>query len=199
MKFLTTGIITLILTIISLTKINAQERDYLITNKGDTIFRKISLPFLGSPSYKETDSSRETIKIKPDSVKEYFVARKNLLQRSVHKPDNDKPMFFHVIEKGKIYLYEVVYNNNRTSTTLWYVSKGDDIVQEIKTSDWFVLGKSKKARKDVLAGMLYDNKEVYNKFVADDSFSFDQIRNLVHLYNTGQSITAEPESTDNGN
>lgn len=77
--------------------------------------------------------------------------------------------------------------------------KGDDIVQEIKTSDWFVLGKSKKARKDVLAGMLYDNKEVYNKFVADDSFSFDQIRNLVHLYNTGQSIPAEPESTDNGN
>ena len=39
--------------------------------------------------------------------------------------------------------------------------------------------------------MIKDNKEVYDKYLADDKFGFAQIRNLIHLYNTGRSFESD--------
>jgi len=105
-----------------------------------------------------------------------------------------------VIEKGKISLYEMIYTTytgttttysgtmtTNTTTTEWYVSKGSDNVSDIKTSGLFML-KAKQKRKDTFAEMLKDNKNIYDKYLAEDKFSFKQIRNLVHLYNTGKPL-----------
>jgi len=40
---------------------------------------------------------------------------------------------------------------------------------------------------DVLGELLMDNKDVYDKFITDDKFTPKQIRNIIHLYNTGKA------------
>ncbi|HAL82682.1 MAG TPA: hypothetical protein DCO83_10955 [Mucilaginibacter sp.] len=95
-----------------------------------------------------------------------------------------------VVESGKINLYELItsttsYGANGTmyssSNTGWYVSKGTDTAILIKGT---LLARQK--RKNEFADLLADNKTVYDKYMADDKFGFDEIRNLVHLYNTGE-------------
>jgi hypothetical protein len=166
------------------------QTDYVITVKGDSIPCKITTPLVGRPKYK-VDSASDSKKIKPDEIREYYIARKDFRERSVYTDSNSKPIFVTIIEKGRISLYELVtshYNNGFTTTTTeWYAGKGSDYVTDLKTSSLFLF-KSKKKRKDIFGEMLSDNKAVYDKYVGEDKFSFKQIRNLVHLYNTGQLL-----------
>ena len=158
---------------------------------------------MGTPKYK-TEGMTSAEKIKPDEILEYYIARKNSLQHSVSVSNNKNmsPVFMTVVEKGKISLYQLVvttsyYNNGMTSynygmtpsssTTTWYIGKGSGDVDELKTSGLFSMA-SRKSRKDELGQLFADNKEVYDKYIADDKFSFKQIRNLVHLYNTGEPL-----------
>jgi len=167
-----------------------EQTDYVITVKGDSIPCKITTPLIGKPKYK-VDSTSDSKKIKPNEIREYYIAHKDFRERSVYTDSTSKPIFLSVIEKGRINLYELVtthYNNGfTTSTTEWYVSKGSDYVTDLKTSSLFAT-KSRQKRKDLFGDMVKDNKTVYDKYMADDKFSFKQIRSLVHLYNTGQPI-----------
>ncbi len=99
------------------------------------------------------------------------------------------------IEKGPINLLEEqairtsgmpgtggVFSN---TTTNWYIGKGIDTVRILKTSDLFSI-KSKKARKNILTDLIKDKQEVYDKYLADDSFTFEELRSLIHFYNTGE-------------
>lgn len=178
---------TLVFTVIT---VNIKAQDYVITVKGDSIPCRISAPLIGKMKYK-VDSMGESKKIKPDEIREYYIARKNDRERAVYKDSTGRPWFMTVIEKGRISLYQVItiyyHNGLTTSSTEWYVGKGSDYVSDLKTSSLFSL-KSKRKRKDIFAEMLKDNKAVYDKYMADDKFSFKQIRNLVHLYNTGQPL-----------
>jgi len=166
------------------------QGDYVITVKGDSIACEINTPLIGSTKYKSDAMSRSE-KIKPDEIKEYYIARKNTLYRSVFLDDKTKPVFAVVIEKGKISLYEVKYTNysgtTTTTTTVWYVGKGSDHVSDLKTNGLFT-NTARQQRKDDFGEMLMDNKDVYDKYKSEDKFSFRQIRNLVHLYNTGQPL-----------
>jgi hypothetical protein len=175
---------------------NAQT-DYVITIKGDSIACKVNIPLVGAPKYKG-DAMSKSEKIKPDEIKEYFIARKNLLKRSVFVDSTSDAQFLTVIEKGKISLFELmtsVYNGmSTTTTTTWYAGKGSDHVSALKTSSLF-LNKGRQQRKDDFAEMLADNKDVYNKYKAEDKFSFKQIRNLVHLYNTGKLFEVVEEKS----
>ncbi|MDP9048818.1 MAG: hypothetical protein M3N14_11830 [Bacteroidota bacterium] len=173
---------------------NAQN-DYVIKIQGDSIPCKITTPLIGGAKYK-SDTMRESKRIKPTEIREYYIARKDFRERSVYTDSTSSPRFMTIVEKGKISLYQMIYSNYHngitTSTTEWYVGKGSDYVSDLKTSSLFAF-KSKQKRKDNFEEMLKDNKEVYDKYKADDKFSFKQIRNLVHLYNTGKPM--EPEKT----
>jgi len=174
------------------------QSDYIISQKGDSISCTISTPFLSKIDRYKTDANSKTTKINPDEVKRYYRADRNKLYYSVYKTGKDKPEFMPVIEHGKINLFEVVetsyssggmmHMTTTSSTTYWYVSKGADTVKELKTSGLFWLGKSKQNRKDILGDMVKDNKTIYDQYVAEDKFSFKQIRKLVHLYNTGEPL-----------
>jgi hypothetical protein len=175
------------------------QSDYVITVKGDSTACKISTPFIGGIKYK-SEAMTESQEITPDEIKEYYIARKNTRFRSVFsdRSSTSKPVFMKVIEKGRISLYEIIYtntnitfnSNNTYSTTVWYAGKGSDYVSVLKANA--LLMPTKRLRKDDFAQMLADNEDVYNKYKADDKFSFVQIRNLVHLYNKGSYNSAPP-------
>jgi len=163
------------------------QTDYVITAKGDSIRCKISMPLFGDTKYKGVAMS-EPKKIDPEEIKQYFIARKNLLERSVLTDSTSKPEFMTVIEKGKINLYQKIIYFDDSSITTWYISKNSDEVVALKTSG-LSLSNPRQTRKDILAKMLMDKKPVYDKYKADDKFSFKQIRKMVHWYDTGHPLT----------
>lgn len=191
---------------------NAQDTgkypDYLITNKGDTITCLVKRPLLSNQQVYVTASSKKSNDILPEDVKEYSSSKDKAVYLSAYEEGKRKPKFFKVIEKGKINLLEelktnVYVSNNfngmstvdRSTTKLFYVSKGTDTVKKIKSSSlWFF--KSKKERKDELGDLFSDNQAVHDKYIADDKFSFKQIRILVHLYNTGELVKSFKDSDD---
>jgi len=182
---------------------NAQQNekrywDYVIKVNGDSIRCNVSAPLIGSVKYQSVTMSKPE-KIKLDSIKEYSLTTEQKIYRKVYRDGSAKPVFMVVIEKGKIGLYELIHTNTTmgyggamttTSTRDWYVGKNSDNVTGFKSSGIF-LGKSRQSRKDLLAEMLKDKPEIYNKYMADDKFSFKQIRNLIHLYNTGEPLKEE--------
>jgi len=180
------------------TNVDKAFADYVITMKGDTLACRVTFPLFstGKDNYKTVEMKRSQ-SILPEEIKEYYVSRKKILFRSVYKPGKKKPIFFRVIENGNINLYEQILTTSSpmagtstwsySSTTNWYIAKGSDTVKELKTSGWF-LPRSKKGRKDDFAEMIMDKKDVYDKYIADDKFSFKQLRQLVHLYNTGEWV-----------
>ena len=199
MKHLPFFVIFLVALITITFKATAQS-DYVITVKGDSIPCKISRSFIGIMKYKSATMT-ESESIEPDVIKEYYVAKKNILHRAVFKEGSNSPMYMTVIEKGKISLFEEIVvsssiatygfgapTTTRTSVEEWYISKGSDNVSKIKTTDIVLLINSKQKRKDAFGDMLKDNKAVYEKYLNDDKFTFKQIQNLVHLYNTGVSL-----------
>jgi len=169
--------------------VSLKAQDYVITAKGDSIPCKITRPLLGNFRYKSADMA-DAVKINPEEIKTFYSAKRKALYRSVVLDSSD-PVFMVVVEDGPISLYQYVYTNyngtTTTTTTVWYVGKNSDSVVELKTSGMF-LSTGKKARKDALGEMLMDKKEVYDKYIAEDKFSFAQIREIVHLYNTGESL-----------
>jgi hypothetical protein len=195
--------------------VNVYAQDYVITAKGDSLPCKISISiFNGSGSYKTANMSK-SVKIKPDEIKTYYLSKKNKLYFSLILPGKTEPQLLQVLERGKINLYEQiiltttvpVYNRyggmmgGSTSSTFWYIAKGTGEIKELKTSDIVFWGKSKSERKNDFGDMLMDNKSVYDKYIQDAQFGFTQIRNLVHLYNTGQPYVdpnaASAPETDN--
>ncbi|MDB5153450.1 MAG: hypothetical protein JWR54_2201 [Mucilaginibacter sp.] len=182
----------------------AQNTDYVITVQGDTLACKISeLGWVHNGNYKTAQmKSRKQILL--SEIKEYCVSKHNVIYRKVYKRAN-KPSsaeYLSVLENGKINLYEEIYTTsymsagsnmqyNSSINTKWYISKGSDTVKVLKNSDISLATlffKSKEKRKNDFAEMIMDNQEVYDKYLTDDKFSFKQIRNLVHLYNTGETL-----------
>ena len=168
---------------------NAQRYwDYVITVKGDSIPCKVDYAFLGGPWQYKTNTMSKPKAINTDEIHQVYVAEGNKLYEPVYNDDKKRSEYLIILEKGKICLYELIYilytqNNGQSEVTEWYIGKGADHVQYLKGSG-IDLGRGK--RKMDLAEMLKDDKNVYDKFLADDSFSFDEIRNIVHLYNTGE-------------
>ena len=180
--------VTLLVTL----SLKAQKQDYVITLHGDTINCK----FISDLKYKVGGVDKPK-RVNFYEIKEYYIAKDNTLCRAVYRPGDRLPYFMTVVERGKIDLYEENYEyvltrtsgiTNNYSTSTWYIAKGTDTVKVLKSSDFSVSAiflKSKKSRENIFADMIKDNKDVYDKYIADDKFNFGQIRYLVHLYNTG--------------
>ncbi|NHA03900.1 hypothetical protein G7092_08840 [Mucilaginibacter sp. HC2] len=183
---------TCIIAVLFTLGVKAQNQDYIITTKGDSIPCTIKIPLItcGDGNYK-TSANGPSVKIKPDEVKEYYISKKNSLYRSVIKEGKTKPEFLLVLETGKISLYEettdVYVNNTVTKVTKWYVTKGSDIAQPLKTDD-LVMSKSKKQRKGEFTTLISDNDAVYAQYTSENKFSFKRIRNLVQQYNNTTNI-----------
>jgi len=175
------------------------QDDYVITAKGDSLPCKVSNPSLFSfsdyLSYK-TQEMNKPLKIKADEIDSYYIKRQRAVFQSVFLPGSNKPTFLKVIEKGKINIFEKIvttYTNGgnsqlaptTSSATLWYISKGSNHVNELKTNQLFFPGKSKNERKDDFIDMLKDNQDAYAYYLKEKDFSFERLKTIVHFYNTG--------------
>jgi len=169
--------------------VNAQDKksgnedfnDYVITNKGDTLICKVTTPLFSGPTY-QTSATNEVKKIKLGEIKEYYVKQRNLIFRSIIIEGRKKPFFLPVIENGKISLYQDVVASQYSFALC--VSKSTDTAFLLKQND--VLLTSRKARQDKFENMLKDKPTVYDKFVADKKFTYEQLRDIVRLYNSSK-------------
>jgi hypothetical protein len=201
--------ILMICNILVLASLNlkAQNKDYVITIRGDTLACTITTPaFVPNGKYKTAQMNRPR-EISENEIKEYYISKDRILYREVLKRPGKaaSALFMVVLESGKINLYDETTNTtymnsgpyggvSSSSSTVWYISKGSDTIKPIKNSDFSISSvffKSRKTRENVFAGMIMDNKEVYDKYLADDKFSFKQVRYLVHLYNTGKPFGSD--------
>lgn len=179
-------LITLTTLLLASLTAGAQNDDRVINNAGDTIACRISVTFPGGVYKYRTSKKVKAKRITTDSLKGYYMADESAWHRRVFY---GSVWFMKVIESGKINLYQMIvttsnygangmwYNNYNTE---WFVSKATDTAIMIKGA---LFGRQK--RMNELADYLADNKALYDKYMVDDKFGFDQIRNLVHLYNTG--------------
>jgi hypothetical protein len=179
----------------------AQKRDYVIKSNKDSVYCTISRSFFtGNSSYKV--NSGKSVKIKPDEIREFHLGDEDVKRRSVVRQGKKKREFMTVLEDGKISLYQEITSNpavagpNGTmfpggSSTQWYLAKGTDTVTEVKNNDFSlatIFNKSRKHRKADFVEFIRDDQAVYDRYKAEDKFSFKQVRNLVHLYNTGELL-----------
>jgi hypothetical protein len=200
MKYLNTPTLLFSLLFLFALNANAQTEDYVININGDTVKCELSLYSLGGPKYKVPDGKKEKIDI--EKIKEYYHASNDLRFRAVYVDTLSKPKYMQVIESGPICLYQYAPANYSgtmgmltTSAIQWFVSKKGDRAIALKSTSLLGSG-NKQERKDTLSEMLKDKPEIYNKYVADDKFSFKQIINLVHLYNTGQPYQVPQKKPD---
>jgi len=181
-KLFIAGIALLLTTFAEAQKSKKRTSDYVITPKGDTMICIITIPMLGKNTYTTmTDTPRV---LKPDEVKEYYVRSKNERYRSVLRPGETKPVFLKVLEAGKINLYEDLTANTAKDTynATWYITKNPGKLVELRGNKL----SPGKGQKNELQEMLMDNKDVYDAYVNDKKFTFDEARSFIHLYNTGE-------------
>lgn len=153
--------------------------------QGDTLKCLITGRVLGDGRFKSPDMKKPQ-KIFIEHIREYYISETNTTYRAVIKPNNT-PVFLPVIEKGKIALYEEQVDSSmpginggigfHSFKTNWFVSKGTITVDDLK-----------RHRKEKVANLIRDNKAVYDKFMLDNDFSDEALRNIIHLYNTGKPL-----------
>lgn len=160
------------------------DTDYVVTNKGDTIKCSISISLLGKMKY--SVAGGKSVDLSPEDIQELYVSRRNLFQHSRVLPGKDKPEFINIVEVGKINIYVKSYTSaagfGGTTSNLWYMQKGSGEVILLKTNS--VLALKKDDRKSAFEEAISDNKKVYERFLSKKKFTFDNIRSLIHLYNT---------------
>jgi len=187
---------SLFIILLALTFTVKAQGDYVVTVGGDSIACKLSMPLFGALKYQSATMSVPK-KITPDEIREYYSSDDQQLYRAVYPTHYLKPTYLSVIENGRISLYEAtnrIYNSTNmitTTTTTWYIGKGTAYVKDVKSNTLFA-SRSRNERKDDFAEMLKDNKNVYDKYQAEDKYSFEQIRKLIHLYNQGFPNTVRP-------
>lgn len=169
----------------------AQNNDRVITVKNDTIPCKIILKRLfGTYKYTTTDSSN-AIKIDKDNVTEFYSADKKIWFRKIYASKGTfiaHDLMMKVLERGKISLYETWVRVNGVTNTLWYATKNSDTGIYIKTDAMAIISGTRKGKK-IFITYLADNKPIQEKYIADDNPEIDEIRRLVHWYNTGEQIS----------
>jgi hypothetical protein len=184
--FLLTAVISLVFSF----KAHAQD-DYVVTINGDTLKCKIRVkffPHVDSPGqdYKyqtATMKSFESINFK--DFKGFGLTSKKIVFRAVVDKYGENK-YMKTIEDGKICLYENNEGPTSRHSTDWYVGKDIAKVFILKTAG-IIPVKSRSDRKAGFAELLKDNKDVYDLFLNEDKFSWDEIRRVVQLYNTGQT------------
>ncbi|PTR01367.1 hypothetical protein C8P68_101601 [Mucilaginibacter yixingensis] len=189
MKTLTLSLALLFATAIA---VHAQQNDYIVNTHGDTVKCKITKPFLGGPRYTIGDFSD---KITTSDVAAYYQSKEHTMVRAVYTGNSKRPTFMVVIEDGPITLYEDVntyYNAGTgvsTSTRNWFWSqKSSNQAEPLKTSALSIGSKSREERMHDFAELLREKHEIYEAFISQKSFSFNQIQKLVHWYNTGEKM-----------
>jgi len=172
--------------------LKAQFDDRMITANDDTIACKLSRSMMGAFKYKTAKGDKG--EVDKGEVKEFYTGDKKKWVRRVYITSQRYPCYMTVLERGKISLYEmdagfVYYNGNsfynNGPKTQWFVAKGTDTAELVKDGD-NTLFNGRKERKTYFMQLIEDNKTAYDQYMADDKFSYEEIKRIVELYNSAR-------------
>ncbi|TCJ18660.1 hypothetical protein EPD60_03940 [Flaviaesturariibacter flavus] len=173
-----------------------QQYEYLITNKGDTVFGRILI----RGDFVRVKQEKEKRDLPPEDVRKIWYksdwSEEFTVLYAVKSPEDGSVMFLRRIEDGRINLYE---RSSRTPGTMmpaggngpmmmtgggtrywWYAEKEPGVVTLVGQTGLFV--PRKQQRKD-LAAMMSDRRELADKFLAEESNNEKTIRRYIALYN----------------
>ncbi|TCC98099.1 hypothetical protein EZ449_21725 [Pedobacter frigidisoli] len=165
--------------------------DYVIKTNGDTIKCEIKEELLGAVKYKAVGSDNY-IKVKAKDIKEYFSTKDEYPHILIAHP-NGYTSTLERIESGKIKLYKETSDiylqhgatgvASRNTSIQWFAEKDNSGIKLIKTNQIINLTNSKSKRKGNFYELIADNILLASEFKDIDSYSIDEIRNIIKRYN----------------
>jgi len=178
---------------------NAQQQDVVVNLAGDTLKCEIKYNLFSAPvKYKLAgDSNYKKFNVK--EIKYYTCNKLKQVYRAVLMPKQSTPVFLLLVENGILCLYQrLQYTSTGLggyTATIWYISKNNDDLNELKSNDLFT-SKTRKERKDIFADLIADKPDVLNYYQNTDKFTFMNLLYTVHYYNTG-ILPQQPVQTTN--
>ena len=132
-------------------------------------------------------------------MREFFYAKTKNPFALRHEVGRDKPLFFNILESGKINLFESssisatagvhiggmagsgTFGDGRSSDITYYAEKvGSDSLHLLKNNS---ILKSNTKNKLLFEALISDDKELLDFYKQKDEFSFDVIRSTIKTYN----------------
>ncbi|PZP51057.1 MAG: hypothetical protein DI598_04190 [Pseudopedobacter saltans] len=157
-------------------------KDYLITNKDDTIYGKFKKPLMGQLRFESGDDMYE---LDASLYKAYYDSNeKKLYERKII---NDKPMWLTCIINGKIKLYEQFYNTSQADgrlimIRLWMAQKEGTPLMEVMSSGFKVVQNPKG--QENLEYLIRDNENLFNKLQQTINYNYKTVRTYIEAYNS---------------
>jgi len=175
----------------------AQHKGYLIYSNHDTVICakvKNSKSNNNEVKYKRNDEDDDFETADAGLIIQYQLSNKSGdIYKSMIKDPNEPPVFMQLLEDGKICLYEELVHGGMSTYSVngimyggfsssinWYISKNNEPLILIKTSD---IAFGEKKRRQILADMFKDDPKLYSEFGAGDDFSKFVIRGSIKHYN----------------
>lgn len=185
--------------------LKAQEkRDYVIKTTGDTVYCDVSASMFGKNMFYKSFQMASKEKIDPETIKQYTITHQKERFVAIPVEEGEPLQYLKVIEEGGISLYQQTfkyttagsydgltgaYTGATTSETDdWYITKDGVKFEPLKTSS-FKMTKTKPERIELFKNMISDKPRILVRFKADNSFSFDKLQYIIHLYNTGKELS----------
>ncbi|CAN5465026.1 hypothetical protein BH09BAC6_BH09BAC6_22210 [soil metagenome] len=187
-------------------KLLAQE--YVITQKNDTLKCEISNRVFGGLSYRVNGKS-SYIKIKPENIKEYCKVTDggkfsevtgwendtSIYVRRIMPKKNDT-VFIHLMERGKISLYEKQTSGYASSgpggsyvssgSLFWFVTKNSDLLILITQPGVLAGNRTVLASQNNFMSLLADNPSLLERFklaISTAYPSYNLIKYYIKTYN----------------
>jgi hypothetical protein len=167
--------------------VQAQKRynDYVVTTKGDTLAAKIRYDIWGHVVYL-LPGRKDAISVDDGNIKEYhWLGNKYPTFVAVSLPNNGKPVFVALLERGKINLYEFVSHGSKVSTHYWYAGKDDLPAVEVN-NERRLFGTDKRLIQN-FSNLINDNHQISESFKGQHKYSLKTIQDLVRRYNMADS------------
>jgi|GEM_PF-6058635 len=164
---------------------NAQSKkykDYLVTNKNDTIHGRFRKALLGALRFESGDDMYE---LDPDLYKAYYDSHeKKVYER---KTLNNKPVWLTCIVNGKIKLYEQFYNTTQADgrmvmVRIWMAQKEGTPLLEIMSSSLTVVQKPNGQQN--LEYLVRDNDELFAKLQRVINYNYKTAKAYIDAYNS---------------
>lgn len=162
---------------------NAQKRkykDYLVTNKNDTIYGKFKKPLFGELRFESGDDMYE---LDPALYKAYYDANeKKVYER---KTVNDKTIWLTCIVNGRIKLYEQFYNTSQADgrfimVRIWLAQKEGTPLMEVMSSG---LAVQKPVGQQNLEYLVRDNEKLFARLQQITNYSYKVAKAFIEDYN----------------
>lgn len=157
-------------------------KDYLVTNKGDTIYGKFKKPLMGELRFESGDDMYE---LDQSLYKAYYDSNeKKVYERKII---NNKPMWLTCIINGKIKLYEQFYNTTQANgrflmVRLWMAQKEDTPLMEVMASSLSVIPSPQGQQN--LEYLVRDNDKLFNKLQQVTNYTYKVAKTFIEVYNS---------------